>query len=104
VVTSWPDVVTTVVQPEGGRTPATAKHAVAVIVEEVAPDEVTVLAIVMVQLTCCPAPVGYAGGSHWVAAGATAAGVAAAALEIPAEPAINKLPNAVQATTSTKRP
>ncbi len=51
VDTSWLDVVTTVVQPNGGRTPAAAKHAVAVIDDWVNPVEVTVLSIVMVQVT-----------------------------------------------------
>lgn len=70
-------MVTVVVQPKGGRTPAAAKHAVAVTVEDTAPAEVTVLSMVMLQFTSNPAPVGKAGGSHWVAAGAVAAAEAA---------------------------
>ena len=76
-VTSWFDEVTVVVQPKGGRTPAAAKHAVAVTVDETAPAAVTVLAMAMVQFTSKPAPVGKAGGAHWVAAGAVAAAEAA---------------------------
>jgi hypothetical protein len=72
-VTSWLDVVTVVVQPEGGSTPAAAKHAVTVTVELVTPWAVTVFSIVTVQVTSNPAPVGKAGGSHWVTAGAVAA-------------------------------
>src|ERR1039458_7488711 len=72
-VTSWVDVVTVVVQPEGGSTPAAAKHAVTVTVELVTPWAVTVFSIVTVQVTSNPAPVGKAGGSHWVTAGAVAA-------------------------------
>jgi hypothetical protein len=58
------DVVTVVVQPRGGVTPAAAKQAVAVTVEESAPAEVTVLSMAMVQVTWYPAPVGKAGGLH----------------------------------------
>jgi hypothetical protein len=65
--------VTVVVQPEGGVTPAAARHAVPVTVEEVAPAALTVSSMVMVQVTWKPAPVGKAGGSHCVAAGAVAA-------------------------------
>ena len=36
-LTSWVDLVTVVVHPEGGSTPAAAKQAVAVTVELVAP-------------------------------------------------------------------
>jgi hypothetical protein len=72
-VTSWLDVVTVVVQPEGGSTPAAARHAVAVTVEVVTPWAEMVFSIVMVQVTSNPAPVGKAGGSHWVTAGAVAA-------------------------------
>jgi hypothetical protein len=72
-VTSWLDVVTVVVQPEGGSTPAAARHAVTVTVELVTPWAVTVFSIVTVQVTSNPAPVGKAGGSHWVTAGAVAA-------------------------------
>jgi voltage-gated potassium channel Kch len=72
-VTSWLDVVTVVVQPEGGSTPAAARHAVAVTVEVVTPWAETAFSIVMVQVTSNPAPVGKAGGSHWVTAGAVAA-------------------------------
>jgi hypothetical protein len=50
-VTSWFDVVTVVVQPEGGVTPAAARHAVPVTVEEVAPAALTVSSMVMVQVT-----------------------------------------------------
>ena len=70
-------MVTVVVQPKGGSTPAAAKHAVAVTVDEAAPAEVTVFAMVMVQFTSKPAPVGKARGSHWVAAGEVAAAEAA---------------------------
>ncbi|MDA8398836.1 MAG: hypothetical protein M0008_02085 [Actinomycetota bacterium] len=42
-MTRWLDVVVVVVQPAGGRTPAAAKQAVAVTVEDVAPLAVTVL-------------------------------------------------------------
>jgi hypothetical protein len=72
-VTSWVDVVTVVVHPEGGSTPAAAKHAVAVTVELVTPWAVMEFSIVMVQVTSNPAPVGKAGGLHWVTAGAVAA-------------------------------
>jgi len=51
LVTSWLDVVVVVVQPEGGRTPAAARHAVAVTVDEVAPLEVTVLSTLTVHVT-----------------------------------------------------
>jgi hypothetical protein len=50
-VTSWFDVVTVVVQPKGGTTPAAARHAVPVIVELETPAEVTVLSMVIVQVT-----------------------------------------------------
>jgi hypothetical protein len=50
-VTSWFEVVTVVVQPDGGVTPAAARHAVAVTVEELAAAAVTVLSMVMVQVT-----------------------------------------------------
>jgi hypothetical protein len=93
-----------VLHPKGGRTPATAKHAFAVIVEDVPPVAVTVFAIVMVQSTWKPAPVGNAGGSHCVAAGATAAGIAAAALDAPANPATKKPASAVHATKSARSP
>ena len=66
-------MVTVVVQPEGGSTPAAARHAVTVTVELVTPWAVTVFSIVTVQVTSNPAPVGKAGGSHWVTAGAVAA-------------------------------
>src|ERR1700722_9259629 len=99
VVTSWLDVVTVVVQPKGGRTPAAARHAVAVIVELSAPAAVTLLAIVMVQLTCEPAPVGKAGGLHWAAAGATAAPTAD---ELARPPRIS-MPNAVATATRASR-
>jgi hypothetical protein len=82
-VTRWFDLVTVVVQPAGGSTPAAAKHAVAVIVELVAPAEVTVLVMVMLQDASSPAPVGKAGGLHWLAAGAVAAADAAGAQAIP---------------------
>ena len=75
-VTSWLDVVTVVVQPAGGSTPAAATHAVTVTVELVTPWAVVVLSIVTVQVTSNPAPVGKAGGSHWVTAGAVAAAAA----------------------------
>ncbi len=81
--TSWFDVVTVVVQPAGGSTPAAAKHAVAVIVELVAPAEVTVLVIAMLHDACSPAPVGKAGGLHWAAAGAEAAAEATGAQVMP---------------------
>jgi hypothetical protein len=51
VVTSWFDVVTTVVHPKGGSTPAAARHEVAVIVELGAPAELTELAMVILQLS-----------------------------------------------------
>ncbi|MHB1535084.1 MAG: hypothetical protein ACYC1D_10880 [Acidimicrobiales bacterium] len=67
-VTSWVAFgVTVVVQPNGGRTPAAAMQAVAVTVELVAPVAVTVLSMVIVQVTWYPAPVGKAGGLHWLA-------------------------------------
>lgn len=66
-------MVTVVVQPNGGSTPAAAKQAVAVTVELLKPAEVTVLAMLIVHVTWNPAPVGKAGGSHCVAAGAVAA-------------------------------
>ncbi len=66
-------MVTVVVQPAGGSTPAAAKHAVTVTVELVTPWAVVVFSIVTVQVTWNPAPVGKAGGSHWVTAGAVAA-------------------------------
>jgi hypothetical protein len=72
-VTSWVDVVTVVVHPEGGSTPAAAKHAVAVTVELVTSWAVMEFSIVMVQVTSNPAPVGKAGGLHWVTAGAVTA-------------------------------
>jgi hypothetical protein len=43
--------VTVVVQPNGGVTPAAARQAVAVTVEEVAPAELTVSLMAMVQVT-----------------------------------------------------
>jgi hypothetical protein len=76
-VTNWFELVTVVVQPEGGRTPAAARHAVAVTVDDSAPADDTVLLMVIVQLTSIPAPVGKAGGLHWVAVGALAAAEAA---------------------------
>ena len=94
--TSWFDVVTVVVQPAGGSTPAAAKHAVAVIVELVAPAEVTVLVIAMLQDVCSPAPVGKAGGLHWVAAGAVAAEATAGAKVTPIR---TSEPRAVPAAT-----
>ncbi len=66
-------MVTVVVQPEGGSTPAAAKHAVAVTVELVTPWDVMVFSTVTKQVTWNPAPVGKAGGSHWLTAGAVAA-------------------------------
>ena len=75
-MTSWLDVLTVVVQPEGGNTPAAAKQVVAVTVELVAPGEVLVFTIVRVQVTSYPAPVGKAGGSHWLTAGAVASAFA----------------------------
>jgi hypothetical protein len=93
-------VVTVVVQPKGGSTPAAAKHAVAVTVEVVAPAEVTVLSMTMVQLTSKPAPVGKAGGSHWVAAGALAAADAAGT---PTNPTRTNMARAVVATTAMMR-
>jgi len=50
-VTSWVEVVIVELQPKGGSTPAAARHAVAITVELVAPCEVTVFSIVMLQLT-----------------------------------------------------
>jgi hypothetical protein len=50
-VTSWVEVVIVVLQPKGGSTPAAARHSVAVTVELVAPCEVTVFSIVMLQVT-----------------------------------------------------
>jgi hypothetical protein len=50
-VTSWFEGVTVVVQPKGGSMPAAAKQAVAVTTEDAAPAEVTVFAMVMVQVT-----------------------------------------------------
>ena len=99
-VTSWFDGETVVVQPEGGVTPAAARHAVAVTVEELAPAAVTVLAIVMVQVTWKPAPVGKAGGSHWAAAGAVAAAEATA---VPKNPPSTRTPNAVATATVMTR-
>jgi hypothetical protein len=49
-VTSWFDVVTTVVQPNGARTPAAARHPVAVIVAVSPPVEDTVLAMAIVHV------------------------------------------------------
>jgi hypothetical protein len=97
-VTSWFDVVTVVVQPEGGVTPAAAKHAVAVTVDEETPAEVTASAMVMVQVTWNPAPVGKAGGSHCAAAGAVAA---AEATWVPKNPPNTRAPKAVAVTTTT---
>jgi hypothetical protein len=77
--------VTVVVQPEGGTTPAAARHAVSVTVELVPPVGVIVLTIFTSQVTSNPAPVGKAGGLHWLdvpattAFGVTASGGAAAA-------------------------
>jgi hypothetical protein len=99
VVTNWFEAVTTVVQPKGGSTPAAARHEVAVIVELGAPAELTLLATVILQLASNPAPVGKAGGSHCVAAGATAAGVAAEADDVPASPPRITMPKVVTATT-----
>jgi hypothetical protein len=100
-VTSWFAVLTVVVHPEGGSTPAAARHDVAVTVEEVAPAAVTVLSIVMLQLTSNPAPVGKAGGSHWVAAGADAAAEAA---WVPMNPPTTSMPAAVIATRDNIKP
>jgi hypothetical protein len=97
--TSWFDVVTVVVQPAGGSTPAAAKHAVAVIVELVAPAEVTVLVIAMLQDVCSPAPVGKGGALHWVAAGAVAADAAVGATETPIR---TSEPRAVPAATTAR--
>jgi hypothetical protein len=96
-LTSWFAVFTVVVQPEGGSTPAAAKHAVAVTVEEETPADVTVLSIVMVQFTSNPAPVGKAGGSHCVAAGAEAAAEAACT---PTKPPKTSAPSALITTTT----
>jgi hypothetical protein len=98
--TSWFDVVTVVVQPEGGVTPAAAKHAVAVTVEEVAPADDTLSSMVMVQVTWKPAPVGKAGGSHCAAAGAVAAAEAA---WVPKNPPSTKDPKAVAVTAIPTR-
>ena len=57
-VTSSPDVVTVVVQPAGGSTPAFAKHAVVVTVELVVPSGLIVFSILTEQLASIPAPVG----------------------------------------------
>src|SRR5580658_8504875 len=46
-VTNWFELVTVVVQPEGGRTPAAARHAVAVTVDDSAPADDTVLLMVI---------------------------------------------------------
>jgi len=99
-VTSWLEVVTVVVQPKGGSTPAAAKHAVAVTVDEEAPVEVTELSTVMVQVTSNPAPVGKAGGSHCAAEGALAA---ADAVGAPAKPPRTSMARAVAATTAMMR-
>ncbi len=78
-VTSWVgNGVTVVVQPNGGSTPAAAKQTVAVTVELVALRAVIVFSIVRVQVTWNPAPVGIAGGLHWLNVGAMAALVGAA--------------------------
>src|SRR5580700_5790217 len=95
--TSWLDVVTVVVQPAGGSTPAAAKHAVAVMVELVAPAEVTVLVIAMLHDACSPAPVGKAGGLHWAAAGALTAAEATGAQVTPIS---TSEPRAVPAATT----
>jgi hypothetical protein len=71
---------------------------VAVIVEEEAPAAVTLLSMVMVQVTWNPAPVGKAGGSHPVAAGAVAA---EATSGTPANPARTSMARAIAATTET---
>jgi hypothetical protein len=89
-------VLTVVVHPEGGSTPVAARHEVAVTVDEVAPAAVTVLSMVIVQVTSYPAPVGKAGGSHCAAAGAVAAAEAAGAL---AKPARTSIETAVIPTT-----
>jgi hypothetical protein len=97
-VTSWFDVVTVVMQPEGGVTPAAAKHAVAVTVDEETPAAVTASAMVTVQVTWNPAPVGKAGGSHCAAAGAVAA---AEAIWVPKNPPSTRAPKAVAVTSTT---
>jgi hypothetical protein len=50
-VTSWLELLTTVVHPAGGSTPAAARHVVAVIVELVAPGVALVFTIAIVQET-----------------------------------------------------
>jgi len=101
--TSCFDVVTVVVQPAGGSTPAAAKHAVAVIVELVAPAEVTVLVTAILQDASSPAPVGKAGGLHWAAAGAEAAAEATGAEAIPRKATEAKaVPAAIAAITQRR--
>jgi hypothetical protein len=99
-VTSWFDVSTVVVQPWGGSTPAAAKHAVAVTVEELTLAAVTVFVMVTVQDTWNPAPVGKAGGLHWFTAGAVAAAEADCT---PAKLTKNNVANAVVTPTTKTR-
>jgi hypothetical protein len=73
------DVVTVVVQPDGGSTPAAAKQSVAVTVDCPVPWGVRVLATEMSQVTSNPAPVGKPGGSHWATTGAWLAALVTAA-------------------------
>jgi len=58
-----------VTHPVGGRTPAAARHAVAVVDELVAPVSVMVFSTVTLQVPWNPAPVGKSGGLHWLKAG-----------------------------------
>jgi hypothetical protein len=101
--TSWFDVVTVVVHPAGGSTPAAAKQAVAVIVELVAPAKVTVLVIAILQDASSPAPVGKAGGLHWAAAGAEAAAEATGADVMPRKATNAKAVPAATMATSQRR-
>lgn len=99
-VTSWPEVVTEVVQPEGGKTPVAARHAVAVTVDEVAPAEVTVLAMLIVQVISKPAVIGKVSELHCVTAGA---GVAEEAAGAPARPMIIIMAKPVAAAIETMK-
>jgi hypothetical protein len=102
-VTSCVDVLTVVVQPKGGSTPAAARQAVAVTVELVAPDAVTLLSIVMVQVTSNPAPVGMSGGLHWATAGAVPAAEATGPSTSPLKSSIAAAKTNVIAVASHRR-
>ena len=101
--TSWFDVVTVVVQPAGGSTPAAAKHAVAVIVETGCARGSDGIGDRDVAGCFSPAPVGKAGGLHWVAAGAVAAEATAGAKVTPNQSVASRGPVPAATVASRQR-